>query len=145
DILLGGATRRHGLMCCQNFFAQHLILHVLETSRRLHTTFQGLPASPRDLRCYEYTHAIAFCRNQKKKLGAESERWAGIGHVAVGMARQGYDLQLTRYDEKGWRATFYTTGMEHSVTSATASAGSARPGTRHSGRRGRLSLVHVKR
>jgi hypothetical protein len=33
--------------------------------------------------------------------------------------RQGYDLQLTRYDEKGWRATFYTSGMEHSPTSAT--------------------------
>jgi hypothetical protein len=44
---------------------------------------------------------------------------AGIGRVAVGMAHQGYDLQLTRYDEKGWRATFYTTGMEHSPTSAT--------------------------
>jgi hypothetical protein len=29
------------------------------------------------------------------------------------MARQGYDLQLTRHDERGWRATFYTTGMEH--------------------------------
>jgi hypothetical protein len=39
--------------------------------------------------------------------------------VAVGMARQGYDLQLTRYDENGWRATFYTSGMEHSPTSAT--------------------------
>src|SRR5262245_13453472 len=26
------------------------------------------------------------------------------------MAHQGYDLQLTRYDERGWRATFYTTG-----------------------------------
>ena len=38
------------------------------------------------------------------------------------MARQSYDLQLTRYDERGWRATFYTTGMEHSITSATASA-----------------------
>jgi hypothetical protein len=25
------------------------------------------------------------------------------------MARQGYDLQLTRYDDRGWRATFYTT------------------------------------
>ena len=50
------------------------------------------------------------------------DSWAGIGHVVVGMARQGYDLQLTRYDEKGWRATFYTTGMEHSITSATASA-----------------------
>ena len=45
----------------------------------------------------------------------------GIGDVERGMARQGYDLQLTRYDEKGWRATFYT-GMEHSITSATASA-----------------------
>ena len=44
---------------------------------------------------------------------------AGIGRVAAGMARQGYDLQLTRYDEKGWRATFYTSGMEHSPTSAT--------------------------
>jgi len=32
---------------------------------------------------------------------------------------EGYDLQVTRYDEKGWRATFYTTGMEHSPTSAT--------------------------
>jgi hypothetical protein len=47
------------------------------------------------------------------------DSWAGIGRVAVGMARQGYDLQLTRYDAKGWRATFYTTGMEHSPTSAT--------------------------
>jgi hypothetical protein len=47
------------------------------------------------------------------------DSWPGIGRIAVGMARQGYDLQLTRYDEKGWRATFYTTGMEHSPTSAT--------------------------
>jgi hypothetical protein len=38
------------------------------------------------------------------------------------MARQGYDLQLTRYEEKGWHATFYTTGMEHSPTSATGTA-----------------------
>jgi hypothetical protein len=35
------------------------------------------------------------------------------------MAHQGYDLQLTRYGERGWRATFYATGMEHSPTSAT--------------------------
>jgi hypothetical protein len=31
--------------------------------------------------------------------------------------------QLTRYDDKGWRATFYTTGMEHSPTSATHRVG----------------------
>jgi len=29
------------------------------------------------------------------------DSWPGIGAVAVGMARQGYDLQLTRYDEQG--------------------------------------------
>ncbi len=34
------------------------------------------------------------------------------------MHRQGYDLQLIQYDERAWRATFYTTGMEHSPTGA---------------------------
>lgn len=48
--------------------------------------------------------------------------WTGIGLVTSGMARHGYDLQLTRYDEQGWRATFYVTGLEHSATAATASA-----------------------
>src|SRR5213595_3023193 len=50
------------------------------------------------------------------------DTWRGIGNVAVGMARQGYDLQLTRYDERGWRATFYASGMAHSLTSATGTA-----------------------
>jgi hypothetical protein len=47
------------------------------------------------------------------------DSWSGIGHIAVGMHRQGFDLQLTQFDERGWRATFYTSGMEHSPTSAT--------------------------
>ena len=46
------------------------------------------------------------------------DSWDGIGRVAIGMHRQGYDLQLTQYDERGWRATFYTTGTEHSPVSA---------------------------
>ena len=50
------------------------------------------------------------------------DSWPGIGHVAVGMHRQGFDLQLTQYDDRGWRATFYTTGMEPSPTSATSTA-----------------------
>jgi len=33
--------------------------------------------------------------------------------------RRGFDFQLPQYDSRGWRATFYTTGMEHSPTSAT--------------------------
>ena len=48
--------------------------------------------------------------------------WSGIGHVAVGMHRQGFDLQLTQYDDRSWRATFYTTGIEHPPTSATGTA-----------------------
>src|SRR5438132_13760259 len=40
------------------------------------------------------------------------DSWAGIGRVAVGIARQGYDLQLTRYDERGWRAAFHVTGID---------------------------------
>ena len=51
-------------------------------------------------------------------LHAWLDSWRGIGDVVVGMHRQGYDVQLTQYDERGWRATFYTTGMEHSATSA---------------------------
>ena len=48
--------------------------------------------------------------------------WSGIGLVAAGMARQGYDLSLTRYDDRGWRATFFVTGIEHAPTGATGSA-----------------------
>gem|GEM_PF-3188254 len=29
---------------------------------------------------------------------------------------------MVRNDERGWRATFYTTGMQHSPTSATGTA-----------------------
>jgi hypothetical protein len=29
------------------------------------------------------------------------DSWAGIRRIAVGMAHQGFDLQLTRYDERG--------------------------------------------
>jgi len=48
--------------------------------------------------------------------------WRGIGAVERDMARLGFDLQLSRYNARGWRATFYSTGMAHSITSATASA-----------------------
>jgi hypothetical protein len=38
------------------------------------------------------------------------------------MARQGYDLELRRYNGRGWRAVFFVEGFEHSLT---ADAGSA--------------------
>src|SRR2546421_5070394 len=55
------------------------------------------------------------------------DSWSGIGVIERGMARQGYDLQLTRYANEGWRATFYVTGREHSVTQATGSARGTTP------------------
>jgi hypothetical protein len=33
--------------------------------------------------------------------------WLGIGRIVVGIARQSYDLQLTRDGDEGWPATFY--------------------------------------
>ncbi len=53
--------------------------------------------------------------------------WTGVGHVVTGMARQDYDLELTRFDGRGWRATFFVTGMEHSPTNATGSAFESTP------------------
>jgi len=67
--------------------------------------FAGLPSKDHAL------HALRSCLS-----------WSGIGRIAVGMAHQGFDLQLTHYDERGWRATFYTTGMEHSPTNASGTA-----------------------
>src|SRR5438034_5196336 len=67
------------------------------------------------LRVQSYSGAL-------RALRSWLDSWRGIGDITVGMARQGYDLQLTRYDERGWRATFYMSGMEHSATSASGSA-----------------------
>jgi hypothetical protein len=41
----------------------------------------------------------------------------GIGDVLAGMARQEYDLELRRYTGRGWRAMFFPSGFEHSLTS----------------------------
>ena len=32
--------------------------------------------------------------------------WPGVGRVVAGMARQQYDLQLTRFGQDGWSALF---------------------------------------
>ena len=35
------------------------------------------------------------------------DNWRGIGDVVASMARQGYDLELRRYNGRGWRALFF--------------------------------------
>ena len=48
------------------------------------------------------------------------DSWAGLGMVAAGMHRQGWDLQLTAYGDGSWRATFWVTGMAHSIAGGSA-------------------------
>jgi hypothetical protein len=55
------------------------------------------------------------------------DNWTGVGHVVTGMQRQDYDLELARYDGRGWSATFFVTGMEHSLTSMTGTGAGPTP------------------
>src|SRR5436305_10793329 len=48
------------------------------------------------------------------------DTWSGLGAIAVGMHRQGWDLQLTEYGDGHWRATFYVTGTAHSIVGGSA-------------------------
>src|SRR5215475_212107 len=43
------------------------------------------------------------------------DNWRGVGQIAEGMHRAGWDLQLTEYGDGHWRATFYVTGQAHSI------------------------------
>ena len=62
------------------------------------------------------------------------DTWAGLGLVAVGMARQRYDLQLTRYAEQGWRATSILPASR--IRWSAGAGGYQRRGVRCSGRPG---------
>jgi hypothetical protein len=44
------------------------------------------------------------------------DTWRGIVEIVVGMARQEYDPERRRYNGRGWRATFFLSGFEHSLT-----------------------------
>jgi hypothetical protein len=46
--------------------------------------------------------------------------WRGVGQIAEGMHRAGWDLHLTEYGDGHWRATFYVTGMAHSIVGGSA-------------------------
>jgi hypothetical protein len=48
------------------------------------------------------------------------DTWRGIGDVVRGMARHGWDAQLTEYDSEHWRATFFIASHAHSIVGGTA-------------------------
>ena len=55
------------------------------------------------------------------------DTWRGIGDIVAGMARQEYDLELRRYNGRGWRAIFFDSGFEHSLTSHAGAAWARSP------------------
>ena len=59
------------------------------------------------------------------------DSWRGVGLLAVGLHRTGYDLDLRQYGDGHWRATFYVTGIAHSILGG--SAWSPRCGCRSAG------------
>jgi hypothetical protein len=48
------------------------------------------------------------------------DSWTGIGLIVLGMQHQAWDIQLTAYGNGYWRATFYVTGMAHSIVGGSA-------------------------
>ena len=48
------------------------------------------------------------------------DNWHGVGLLAVGLHRVGDDLDLRQYGDGHWRATFYVTGLAHSILGGTA-------------------------
>ena len=66
---------------------------------------------------------LESCAQELRILQAWLDTWRGIGDVVAGMARQDFDLELRRFDRRGWRATFFPSGFEHSFTSTAGSVG----------------------
>jgi hypothetical protein len=48
------------------------------------------------------------------------DSWSGLGLIIAGMAHQGWDVQLTAYAARDWRATFFPVGIAHSIVGGSA-------------------------
>jgi len=65
--------------------------------------------------------AAALAPGDAPELGMVREwlgGWRGVGLVVAGMARQDFDLELRGFP-RGWRATFYPSGLAHSIVAGT--------------------------
>jgi hypothetical protein len=46
--------------------------------------------------------------------------WSGLELIVAGMTHQGWDVQLTAYAARDWRANFFPVGIAHSIVGGTA-------------------------
>jgi len=62
--------------------------------------------------------AAVLVRDHAPKLAPVQlllDSWAGVGLIVVGMEHSGYDLRLTAYGGRDWRANFIRAGIAHSI------------------------------
>ena len=50
------------------------------------------------------------------------DTWRGVGVLAAGLHRVGYDITLIQQGDEGWSATFFVTGRIHSISGGWATA-----------------------
>ena len=48
------------------------------------------------------------------------DSWSGIGLIIASMTHQGWDVQLTAYEARDWRADFFPVGIAHSIVGGSA-------------------------
>jgi hypothetical protein len=79
----------------------------------------GLDARGRRLRAALAAVLVKADAPELRLMHEWLDTWSGIGLVVDGMVRQGWDLQLTPYAGRDWRANFFTTGIAHSIVGGT--------------------------
>jgi hypothetical protein len=74
--------------------------------------------------------ALGFCRiaetsprREATALRAWLSTWSGLGHVVVGMQRQGFSVTLRKLPDDGWNATF----QKHALLAPEGFANAATP------------------
>jgi hypothetical protein len=48
------------------------------------------------------------------------DNWPGIRLIIAGLTHQGWDVQLTAYATRDWRANFFPVGIAHSIVGGSA-------------------------
>ena len=64
--------------------------------------------------------AVSAPRSPHQLVRDWLDSWSGVGLVLAGMAHQDYDVQLTAYAARDWRAAFYPVGIVHSIVAGSA-------------------------
>ena len=74
--------------------------------------------------------ALGFCRvaevsawREATALRAWLSTWSGLGHIVVGMERQGFSVALRKLPDDGWNATF----QKHAMLAPEGFANAATP------------------